>query len=105
MFNSKNSNNNASSLVANHINDNTNINGDIQANSDMRIDGNVKGNSVLRMCKIGPNAVIEDSVRIVTDVNNYFHTGPVTASKKGGPAADQFDLKDMKIPQTKGKKW
>jgi len=67
------------------------------------INSNVKGNSVLRMCKIGPNAVIDDSVRIVTDINNYFYTGSVQASKKGSPA--EFDLKDMKIPQTKGKKW
>jgi len=68
------------------------------------IDGNVKGNSVLRMCKIGPSAVIEDSVRIVTDTNNYFNTTPKTTNKKGGPA-DGLDLKDMKIPDTKGKKW
>ena len=67
------------------------------------IDGNIKGNSVLRMCKIGPSAIIEDSVRIVTDINNYFNTTP-KASKKGGPA-DGLDLKDMKIPDTKGKKW
>ena len=67
------------------------------------IDGNIKGNSVLRMCKIGPSAIIEDSVRIVTDINNYFNTTP-KASKKGGPA-DSLDLKDMKIPDTKGKKW
>ena len=67
------------------------------------IDGNVKGDSVLRMCKIGPSAVIDDSVRIVTDVNNYFHTGPVTSDKKGSPG--ELDMKNMKIPQTKGKKW
>ena len=66
------------------------------------IDGSVKGISVLRMCKIGPNAVIDDSVRIVTDTNNYFHTAPTT-SKKGGPA--EKSIKDMKIPDTKGKKW
>ena len=65
------------------------------------IDSSVKGNSILRMCKIGPNAVLEDSVRIVTDTNNYFHTLP-TSNKKGGPSED---LKDMKIPDTKGKKW
>jgi hypothetical protein len=63
------------------------------------IDGNVKGSSVLRMCKIGPNAIIEDTVRIVTDVN-YFHEKPI--DKNGSPTQD---LKDMKIPQTKGKKW
>jgi hypothetical protein len=63
------------------------------------IDGNVKGSSVLRMCKIGPNAIIEDTVRIVTDVN-YFHDKPI--DKNGSPVQD---LKDMKIPQTKGKKW
>lgn len=67
------------------------------------IDSVVKGNSVLRMCKIGPNAVIEDSVKIVTDINNYFNTAPSIASKKGSPS--EFDLKDMKIPDTKGKKW
>ena len=54
------------------------------------------------MCKIGPSAIIEDSVRIVTDINNYFNTKPDTTTKKGGPAQD---LKDMKIPDTKGKKW
>jgi len=63
------------------------------------IDGNVKGSSVLRMCKIGPNAIIEDTVRIVTDVN-YFHEKPID---KNGSSVQ--DLKDMKIPQTKGKKW
>ena len=67
------------------------------------IDSTVNGNSVLRMCKIGPSAVIEDSVKIVTDTNNYFHTAPVVASKKGGPS--EFDVKNMKIPDTKGKKW
>jgi len=65
------------------------------------IDGSVGGNSVLRMCKLGTNAIIDDSVRIVTDTNNYFHTAPA-ANKKGGPAED---MKDMKIPMTKGKKW
>jgi len=67
------------------------------------IDGSVKGESVLRMCKIGPNAIIDDSVRIVSDLNNYFNTEPVI-NKKGGPGS-KFDLKDMKIPDTKGKKW
>jgi hypothetical protein len=66
------------------------------------IDGKVKGTSVLRMCKIGPNASIDDSVRIVTDTNNYFHTIP-TDTKNGGPS--EGTVKDMKIPQTKGKKW
>lgn len=66
------------------------------------IDGSVEGDSVLRMCKLGPNAVIGDDVRIVTDVNNYFNTTPSPLSKKGGPAED---IKDMKIPITKGKKW
>lgn len=65
------------------------------------IDGTVKGDSILRMCKIGPNAIIEDSVRIVSDINNYFNTQPET--KKGSPA--EMDIKNMKIPQTKGKKW
>jgi len=68
------------------------------------IDGSVKGNSVLRMCKLGPNSVLEDSVRIVTDTNNYFHTAPVQ-STKGGPVGDIKDLKSIKIPDTKGKKW
>jgi hypothetical protein len=66
------------------------------------IDGKVKGLSVLRMCKLGPNAIIEDSVKIVSDIENYFKTAP-DISKKGGPA--EPNLKDMKIPQTKGKKW
>ena len=66
------------------------------------IDGDVKGSSVLRMCKIGPNAIIEDSVRIVSDTNNYFHTVVTPSNKKGGPAED---LKGMEIPDTKGKKW
>jgi hypothetical protein len=65
------------------------------------IDGHVKGESVLRMCQIGSNAVIDDSVRIVTDMNNYFHTA--ATQKKGVPS--EFDTKNMKIPQTKGKKW
>jgi len=65
------------------------------------VDSAVKGNSVLRLCKIGPNAILEDSVKIVTDTNNYFHTIS-DKEKDGGP---QEDLKDMKIPQTKGKKW
>jgi hypothetical protein len=68
------------------------------------IDGKITGDSILRMCKIGPNAVIDDSVRIVTDMNNYFNTKmDQTSSKKG--AVSDFDVKDMKIPQTKGKKW
>lgn len=66
------------------------------------IDGNVKGNSVLRMCKIGPHAVIEDTVRIATDMNNYFNTKPEGERKEDGK---EFDIKDIKIPQTKGKKW
>ena len=66
------------------------------------IDGAVNGVSVLRMCKIGPNAVIDDSVRIVTDTNNYFNTSTKT-NKKGGPGVS--DIKDIKIPDTKGKKW
>lgn len=67
------------------------------------IDGRVSGNSILRMCKIGPNATIDDSVKIVTDVNNYFNTKPEEVTKKGAPS--DFDVKNMKIPQTKGKKW
>ena len=65
------------------------------------IDGNVKGSSILRMCKIGPNAVLDDSVKIVTDSNNYFNTKP-SSDKKGGPSDK---MKDIKIPFTKGKKW
>jgi len=66
------------------------------------IDGIVNGDSVLRLCKLGPNVEIADSVRIVTDTNNYFHTAPASDNKKGGPADD---LKSLKIPDTKGKKW
>lgn len=40
----KKPNNNPNTLVANHISENTVVNGNIEANSDMRIDGNVKGN-------------------------------------------------------------
>jgi len=61
----------------------------------------VKGNSVIRMCKLGPNAIIDDSVKIATDTNNYFHTIPTEEDVKKGPD----NLKDMKIPFTKGKKW
>lgn len=64
------------------------------------IDGSVKGNSVLRMCKIGANAVIGDDVRIVTDVN-YFHTSHEPSKND----TQSQDLKDIKIPQMKGKKW
>lgn len=66
------------------------------------IDGHVKGSSVLRMCKIGANAVIDDSVQIVTDINNYFNS-TLGGAKKGSPS--EKSLKDMKIPITKGKKW
>ena len=61
-----------------------------------------KGDSILRMCKLGPNSVIEDSVRIVTDVNNYFTTSIINNKKEG---SDDFDLKSIKIPNTKEKKW
>lgn len=64
------------------------------------IDGAVKGNTVLRMCKIGANAIIDDSVRIVTDIN-YFHT----AHEPEKTSTPIQNIKDMKIPQTKGKKW
>lgn len=67
------------------------------------IDGKVKGSSILRMCKIGANAVIDDDVKIVTDINNYFNTKPSTINKKGAPS--ESDIKDIKIPTTKGKKW
>jgi len=60
------------------------------------IDGHIIGNSVLRMCKLGSNSVIDDSVRIVTDTNNYFNTKAQT-DKGGAP--------ELKIPKTKGKKW
>jgi len=64
MFNSRNANNNSSSLVANHINDNTNINGDIQANSDMRIDGNVKGNIICSSkVVVGRTSRIEGNIK------------------------------------------
>lgn len=67
------------------------------------INGSVKGDSVLRMCKIGPEAIIDDSVRIVTDVNNYFNTKQSEPQSK----KDMFkqNLKDMEIPNMKGKKW
>lgn len=62
-----------------------------------QIDGHIMGDSVLRLCKLGPNAVIDDSVRIVTDQNNYFNTSISAAQKiKSGLP---------EIPDTKGKKW
>ena len=66
------------------------------------IDGRVKGNSVIRMCKLGPNSIIDDSVKIATDTNNYFHTLPDSSETKNGT---EDGLKNMKIPFTKGKKW
>jgi hypothetical protein len=66
------------------------------------VDSAVKGNSVLRMCQIGPNAIIEDSVKIATDMNNYFNTKTVGDDKKDTGVQD---LKNMKIPDIKGKKW
>jgi hypothetical protein len=65
------------------------------------IEGTIKGTSILRLCKISPTAVIDDSVRIVTDNNNYFTTS--YGDKKD--ASGKADLKNMKIPDTKGKKW
>jgi len=67
------------------------------------IDGNITGVSVLRMCKLGANAVVDDTVRIVTDTNNYFNTSS-SANKKGG-GLDNMPATDIKIPKTKGKKW
>lgn len=62
-----------------------------------QIDGHITGNSVLRLCKLGPNAIIDDSVRIVTDQNNYFNTA-VSAERKLKSGLPE-------IPKTKGKKW
>lgn len=60
----KNNNQSNGSLVANHINDNTTINGDIQANSDMRIDGNVKGNIVCTSkVVIGKTSKVEGNIK------------------------------------------
>jgi hypothetical protein len=67
------------------------------------IEGKITGDSILRMCKIGPNASIDDSVRIVTDMNNYFNTSIVEPKKGGAPS--EFDIKNIKIQPTKGKKW
>ena len=65
------------------------------------IDGHVTGQSIIRSCKLGANAVVDDSVKIVTDTSNYFNTS--TQYKKGNP--DNMPTVDMKIPKTKGKKW
>jgi hypothetical protein len=61
------------------------------------IDGHITGDSVLRFCKLGPNAIIDDSVRIVTDRSNYFNTTMSSSTKK--------DTGVPEIPKTKGKKW
>ena len=61
-----------------------------------QIDGHITGDSVLRLCKLGPNAIIDDSVRIITDQSNYFNTTMSTSKKKTGMP---------EIPKTKGKKW
>ena len=61
------------------------------------IDGHITGDSVLRLCKLGPNAIIDDSVRIVTDQNNYFNT-TISAERKVKSGLPE-------IPKTKGKKW
>lgn len=65
------------------------------------IEGTIKGSSILRLCKISPTAIIDDSVRIVTDNNNYFTTSYGDKKDVSGEA----NLKNMKIPDTKGKKW
>jgi len=62
-----------------------------------QIDGHITGDSVLRLCKLGPNAIIDDSVRIVTDQSNYFNTSISTANKKKSGLPE--------VPKTKGKKW
>lgn len=62
-----------------------------------QIDGHITGNSVLRFCKLGPNAIIDDSVRIITDQNNYFNTSMSTVDKKKSGLPE--------LPKTKGKKW
>lgn len=66
------------------------------------IDGEIKGTSILRMCKLGPNAVIGDDVRISNDFNNYFNTKAEVGGKKGD---DKMGIPEIKIPDTKGKKW
>lgn len=62
-----------------------------------QIDGHITGDSVLRLCKLGPNAIIDDSVRIITDQNNYFNTSLTSATKKKSGIPE--------VPETKGKKW
>jgi len=64
MFGKNTNANQNGSLVANHINDNTTINGDIQANSDVRIDGNVKGNVVCTSkVVIGKSSKVEGNIK------------------------------------------
>ena len=62
-----------------------------------QIDGHITGDSVLRFCKLGPNAIIDDSVRIITDQSNYFNTSMSTTNKKKSGLPE--------VPKTKGKKW
>ncbi len=62
-----------------------------------RIDGHITGDSVLRFCKLGSNAIIDDSVRIVTDQSNYFNTSMSGDGEKKPGVSN--------IPKTKGKKW
>lgn len=61
------------------------------------IDGHITGDSVLRFCKLGPNSIIDDSVRIITDQNNYFNTTISSSTKKKSGLPE--------ITKTKGKKW
>lgn len=64
---------------------------------DCYVDGNINGSSVLRLCKLGPNSIIGEDVRIITD-SNYFNTPYKFDSNNDGK-------KDINIPQIKGKKW
>jgi cytoskeletal protein CcmA (bactofilin family) len=77
---SSNKNGSTASLIANHINDNTTINGDIQANSDMRIDGNVKGNIVCTSkVVIGKTSKVEGNIKCTDLTIEGIVTGDVIA--------------------------
>lgn len=60
-----------------------------------QIDGHITGDSVLRLCKIGPNAILDDSVRIISDQNNYFNTSQSSDIKKIG-SPDLYNTKKLK---------